>query len=137
MPDHLVELLVTDIAVVSAFREQQARRVPQGEPVISIEHSSPLSSPPLAEIGFAKAGAHAFRRYRTTFLRNYTNAPESIVNFWLGWGSEGMSGHYDKVRFDVEFRKEVAERVGVGFDVPVTLVPIEPKIEVAAEIVNA
>jgi hypothetical protein len=27
-----------------------------------------------------------------------------------------MSGHYDKVREDAAFRKEVAERVGIGFE---------------------
>ncbi len=29
-----------------------------------------------------------------------------------------MSGHYDKVREDAAFRKEVAERVGIGFEPP-------------------
>jgi hypothetical protein len=58
-------------------------------------------------------------------------------------GSEGMSGHYDRIKNDVAFRKDVANRVGVGFDVPASLVsiePNEPKIEVAVEeteVVNA
>jgi integrase len=82
--------------------------------------------PALAEIGFEKSGNHAFRRYRNTFLRNHTHCPESVLNFWLGWGDEGMSGHYDKIKADVAFRKEVANACGVGFDVPATLVPIEP-----------
>jgi integrase len=82
--------------------------------------------PALAEIGFEKAGNHAFRRYRNTFLRNYSHCPESLINFWLGWGDEGMSGHYDKIKADLSFRKEVANACGVGFDVPATLTPIEP-----------
>jgi hypothetical protein len=54
-----------------------------------------------------------------------------------------MSGHYDRIKNDVAFRKDVANRVGVGFDVPASLVsiePNEPKIEVAVEeteVVNA
>jgi hypothetical protein len=82
--------------------------------------------PALREVGFEKAGNHAFRRYRNTFLRNHTNCPESVLNFWLGWGAEGMSGLYDKVKADVAFRKEVANASGVGFDVPASLVSIEP-----------
>jgi integrase len=82
--------------------------------------------PTLAKIGFEKSGNHAFRRYRNTFLRNHTHCPESLINFWLGWGDEGMSGHYDKIKGDEEFRKEVANACGVGFDVPATLIPIEP-----------
>jgi len=82
--------------------------------------------PALKEVGFEKAGNHAFRRYRNTFLRNYTPCPESVRNFWLGWSEEGMSGLYDKIKADVAFRKEVANACGVGFDVPASLVSIEP-----------
>jgi len=96
--------------------------------------------PALAEVGFEKAGGHAFRRYRNTYLRNYTNCPENILNFWLGWSDEGMSGHYDKIKTDVAFRKEVAESCGIGFDIPATLgsiKPIAPKVESEAVAVNA
>lgn len=37
-----------------------------------------------------------------------------------------MSGHYDQIKDDVAFRKDVANRVGVGFDVPTSLASIEP-----------
>jgi hypothetical protein len=29
-----------------------------------------------------------------------------------------MSDHYDKIREDTAFRREVAERVGIGFELP-------------------
>jgi hypothetical protein len=70
--------------------------------------------PALAEVGFEKAGNHAFCSFRDTFIRNFTNCPESILHFWLGWGSEGMSGHYDKVNNDVAFRKDVVNRCGLA-----------------------
>ena len=92
--------------------------------------------PALAAVGFEKAGNHAFRRFRDTFLRNFTNCPQSILHFWLGWGDEGMSGHYDQIKNDVAFRKDVVNRCGVGFDVPASLAsiePNEPKIEVSVE----
>ena len=46
--------------------------------------------------------------------------------------AEDMSGLYDKVRHDVEFRKEVAEKAGLGFELPSeksVLGPNGPKIE--------
>jgi len=92
--------------------------------------------PALAEVRFEKAGNHAFRRFRDTFLRNFTNCPQSILQFWLGWGTEGMSGHYDQIKNDEAFRKDVVNRCGVGFDVPASLAsiePNEPKIEVSVK----
>ena len=92
--------------------------------------------PALEEVGFEKAGSHAFRRYRNTFLRNHTHCPESVINFWPGWGEEGMSELYDKVKADVGFRKEVANACGLGFDIPTTLrsiEPIEPKIDLSVK----
>jgi integrase len=91
----------------------------------------------LEEIGVEKAGGHAFRRFRSTYLRNHTACPQSLINFWLAWGDEDMSAHYDKIRADVSFRKEVAERCGVGFDVPDHLNLIEPKNEEEAVEVSA
>jgi hypothetical protein len=88
-------------------------------------------------IGAEKAGGHAFRRFRSTYLRNHTACPQSIINFWLGWGEEDMSARYDKIRADVSFRKEVAESCGVGFDVPDHLNLVEPKNEEKAVAVSA
>lgn len=82
--------------------------------------------PALAAVGFEKAGNHAFRRFRDTFLKNHTNCPEGVLHFWLGWGSEEMSGHYDGIKYDVAFRKDVVNRCGVGFEVPASLASIEP-----------
>jgi len=44
-----------------------------------------------------------------------------------------MSGRYDQTKNDMAFRKDVANRCGVGFDVLASLAsiePNEPKIEV-------
>jgi hypothetical protein len=40
--------------------------------------------PALEEIGFEKAGNHAFRRYRDTFLRNRTNCPAFFTSGLAG-----------------------------------------------------
>jgi integrase len=75
--------------------------------------------PILVALGQPKCGAHAFRRFRDTYLKNFTSTPSGLINFWLGWAEEDMSGVYDKIRHDVGFRKEVAEKSGLGFKLPV------------------
>jgi integrase len=74
--------------------------------------------PVLEKLGIKKCGFHAFRRFRNTYLRNYTYCPNGLRNFWLGWSGKDMSDHYDKIREDAAFRREVAERVGIGFELP-------------------
>jgi integrase len=37
-----------------------------------------------AELGLTKAGSHAFRRFRDTYLRNLTSTPPGVLQFWLG-----------------------------------------------------
>jgi integrase len=68
--------------------------------------------------GTHKAGNHAFRRFRNTYLRNHTNCPKGVRKFWLGWAGKDMGDKYDKIKQDVAFRKEVAERCGFGFKLP-------------------
>jgi integrase len=74
--------------------------------------------PVLEKLGLKRFGFHGFRRFRNTYLRNYTACPNGLRNFWLGWSGKDMSDHYDKIREDASFRRDVAERVGVGFELP-------------------
>jgi integrase len=84
--------------------------------------------------GTSKAGNHAFRRFRNTHLRNRTECPEGLQKFWLGHADESMGDLYDKIKEDVAFRREWAERAGFGFTLP-SVVPNVPRMEekVAAE----
>jgi len=68
--------------------------------------------PVLKRLGIKRCGFHAFRRFRNTYLRNYTSCPNGLRNFWLGWSDKDMSDHYDKIREDEAFRLEIAEGVG-------------------------
>jgi hypothetical protein len=78
--------------------------------------------------GTYKAANHAFRRFRNTDLRNRTACPEGLRRFWMGHADESMDDLYDKIKEDVEFRKEWAERCGFGFNLP-PVVPNVPKKE--------
>lgn len=48
-----------------------------------------------------------------------------------------MSDLYDKIKHDVGFRRERAERCGVGFDLHPLVVPRVPTIEVKDEATEA
>lgn len=74
--------------------------------------------PVLAKLGQPKCGVHAFRRFRNTYLRNFTTTPPGLIKFWMGHAEEGMSDLYDKIKEDVAFRTEVAEKAGLGFQLP-------------------
>jgi integrase len=78
--------------------------------------------------GDYKAGNHAFRRFRNTYLRNETSCPKGLRDYWLGHTGESMDDLYDRVRDDVEFRKKKAEEYGIGFDLPSDLPLIVPKV---------
>jgi hypothetical protein len=69
-------------------------------------------------MGREKAGFHSFRRFRVTHLRKQ-GAPEDLLRFWIGHGDKTVTDRYAKLRQDVEFRKAVAERVGIGFSLNV------------------
>lgn len=137
LPESVARLLVEFVGERKSgllFRTKHGKQLSQSD--ILRRHLHPA----LEEVGFEKAGAHAFRRFRSTHLRNHSNCPESIVNFWMGWGEETMAGRYDRIKADVAFRKEVAASCGVGFDVPASLgsiAPIEPKPVLEAVAVSA
>jgi integrase len=91
--------------------------------------------PALKQLGFInpftgtyKAGNHAFRRFRNTHLRNRTGCPEGLQKFWMGHANESMSDLYDKIKEDLAFRREWAEKCGFGFKLP-SVVPNVPKME--------
>jgi len=79
--------------------------------------------------GTNKAGGnHAFRRFRNTYLRDRTGCPEGLLKFWMGHADESMSALYDKIKEDVAFRGEWAEKCGFGFELP-SVGPNVPKTD--------
>ncbi|MGB7846411.1 MAG: site-specific integrase [Candidatus Acidiferrum sp.] len=87
--------------------------------------------PILENINEPKCGCHAFRRFRITHLRK-NGSPEDLIHFWVGHAGKSVTDDYSKLKDDLEFRKEVAIRVGLGFEVPSrksVIGPNGPKIE--------
>jgi hypothetical protein len=81
--------------------------------------------PLLKKLGQPKSGAHAFRRFRTTWLRKQ-HAPEDLIRFWLGHANKSVTDVYSKLKEDVAFRKKVAEQVGIGFELPAEKPEVAP-----------
>jgi integrase len=95
--------------------------------------------PALKKLGQPKAGFHAFRRFRTTWLRK-NRTPEDLIRFWLGHADETVTDGYSKLREDVQYRKEVADKIGLGFEIsPQTpdVIPNVPSLELAVVQQNA
>ncbi len=83
--------------------------------------------PILKELKQPKSGAHAFRRFRTTWLRKQ-HGPEDLIRFWLGHADKTVTDGYSKLKEDVTFRKKVTDRVGIGFDLPTEKLEVAPTI---------
>ena len=63
-----------------------------------------------------RVGFHAFRRHRLTWLRR-NNVPKDLERLWMGHAPEEVGDLYSKLRDDVAFRQEWAEKAGLGFSV--------------------
>ncbi len=75
--------------------------------------------------GLNETSAHAFRRFRTTWLRKQ-HAPEDLIRFWLGWSNKSVADVYSKLKDDVAFRRKVTEQVGIGFELPAEKTEVAP-----------
>ena len=74
--------------------------------------------PVLKEMGVTKTGFHGFRRFRATHLRKKV-APESLIKAWFGHSAKSsVTDLYDRSQADTKYRKQVAEQVGIGFEIP-------------------
>jgi integrase len=87
--------------------------------------------PILKTLGVEKAGFHAMRRFRTTWLRKQ-RAPEDLIQFWLGHAKQSQTDGYSKLAEDLDFRLEVVNSVGAGFVVANSMRPMVPKKEEVA-----
>jgi hypothetical protein len=73
-----------------------------------------------------KAGEHAFRRYRDGYLRTQ-NCPAGLLKYWRGHSrNQDMSDLYDGSVADEAYRLEMNEKMGIGFEIPLVVVPNVP-----------
>jgi integrase len=61
---------------------------------------------------------HSFRRFRTAHLRK-NRMPWDLQKLWLGHANKDVTNRYaEQLKEDVEWRKQEAERAGLGFKLP-------------------
>jgi len=72
--------------------------------------------PILAALNVPKAGFHSFRRFRATHLVK-SLVSESLKKFWMGHAATNQTEEYVKLFDESDYRKEVADRIGLGFEV--------------------
>lgn len=52
--------------------------------------------------------------------------PEDLIRFWVGQAAQSVTDLYSRVSDDLPFRLSVADNVGVGFELPDSLIPVIP-----------
>ena len=92
--------------------------------------------PLLKELGIPRTGFHAFRRFRTTWLRKL-GAPEDLVKLWLGHAEVSITDRYNKIKTDVAFLQKETERIGIGFEISQTASAIVRSVRKSPEAMAA
>ncbi len=77
--------------------------------------------PVLESLKQPKAGFHSFRRFRATHLSK-SKVPDDLKKFWMGHAKTSQTEEYVKLFDEVEYRREVADTIGMGF----SLLPEKP-----------
>jgi len=80
--------------------------------------------PILEEMGRDEAGTrfNVFRRFREAVLQR-SEARQILIDYWMGHSNPSMGDRYGKQLVeDVEYRQEQVKKIGLGFDLPPSLI---------------
>jgi hypothetical protein len=90
----------------------------------------------LKGMGRSKVRFNAFRRFRESVLLA-SDARQILIDYWMGHENPDMSTRYGKQLVeDVKYRKQWAEKVGLGFELP-QLSESEPSVSCATCATNS
>ena len=81
-------------------------------------------SPILEKMGRDEAGTrfNVFRRFREAVLQR-SEARQILIDYWMGHSNPSMADRYGRQLVeDVEYRQEQVKKVGLGFDLPPSLI---------------
>ncbi|MHB8484623.1 MAG: tyrosine-type recombinase/integrase [Candidatus Acidiferrales bacterium] len=140
-----VDLHSTVAAMLRDFiggrREGFIFRTRTGTPFFQSNFLRSSLHPILEKLGIEKQGFTGFRRFRVTHLES-SSVPPALVKYWTGHAksSDGevvrqtVTDRYIKMAKDTKFRGDVAERIGLGFELPNTgTVEVVPSVPDAQE----
>jgi integrase len=97
-----------------------------GKPLSTTNIARRHLHPPLTEIGAPRAGLHSFRRFRVTHL-DTVDVPRMLTDYWIGHSSRSVTDRYSKIKNRVSYRKEFAEKAGLGFTLEPLGANVAPK----------
>ena len=103
-----------------------------GRPLSPSNILSDSLHPILEKLGQPKAGAHAFRRFRATWLR-MQRTPEDLIRFWLGHANKTITDGYSLLKEDSQFRRKIAEQVNIGFEISASEPDVAPKTAICTQ----
>ena len=81
-------------------------------------------SPILEGMGRGEAGTrfNVFRRFREAVLQR-SEARQILIDYWMGHSNPSMGDRYGRQLVeDVEYRQDQVKKVGLGFDLPASLI---------------
>jgi Phage integrase family/N-terminal domain of anti-restriction factor ArdC len=90
----------------------------------------------LKEMGRDEVGTrfNAFRRFREAVLQR-SEARQILIDYWMGHVSSSMGDRYGKQMVeDVEFRQQHVSKVGLGFELPPSLLGLRSGLQIAATV---
>jgi integrase len=93
-----------------------------GKPLVQRNILRDGLNPILTKLNLKKNGKafHSFRRFRVMHLRK-SRVPWDLEKFWIGHANKDVTDKYAaQLKEDVEWRKDVAEKTGLGFALPVS-----------------
>jgi integrase len=111
-------------------------RTRTGTPFLQANFLRSSLYPILEELGIEKQGFHGFRRFRVTHLES-SCVPPALVKYWTGHANssdgevvrQAVTDRYIKMAKDTKFRAGVAERMGLGFELPnIETVEVVPSV---------
>jgi len=79
--------------------------------------------PILEEMGRDKPGTrfNIFRRFREAILQ-HSDVRQILIDYWMGHSNASMADRYGKQLVeDIEYRQEQVKNVGLGFELPPSL----------------
>jgi integrase len=103
-----------------------------GRPLSPSNILSDSLHPILEKLSQPKAGAHAFRRFRATWLR-MQRTPDDLIRFWLGHANKTITDGYSLLKEDSQFRRKIAEQMDIGFEIPASEFDAAPKIAICTQ----
>jgi len=85
-------------------------------------------------MGRTRVRFNAFRRFRESVLLR-SECRQVLIDYWMGHENPDMSARYGRQLLeDVKYRKEWAEKVGLGFELPHALKPKSQASELSADV---